>query len=310
MKYFNNQHKYNSLDEYLKQTYNSKVFKISLNGNFTCPNRDGALSRAGCIFCSEKGSGDFAGDPKDDLKVQFNEIKKIMHKKWQTGKYIAYFQANTNTYGSIDKLKKLYETAITLDDNIVALAIGTRPDCLSEEILDYLEDLNKRIPVWIELGLQSSHPNSMKYLNLCYTLEQFEKSVYELRKRNIDVIVHIINGIPKENKEMMLDTIKYLNQFDIQGIKIHSLFVLENTILGTKYNLRPFKILSLEDYVDIVCDQIALLRDDIIIHRINGDAPRDQLIEPKWSLKKFVVMNNIDKEMHKRNYYQGINYYK
>lgn len=305
MTYITNQHRYNSLDAYLKHRFDSKVFKVALNGNFTCPNRDGRISKQGCIFCSEKGSGDFAGDPSDDLQTQFNNVKSIIHQKWPQALYIAYFQANTNTYGSIQKLKNLFETAIKLDPDIVAISIATRCDALSDDVLNYLEELNKRIPVWVELGLQTIHPSTMEFLNLGYNLSTFQTAVNNLRKRKIEVIAHIINGLPKETKPMMLETIKYINTLDIQGLKIHSLFILRNTILGHLYLKNPFPILTLKEYVDIVCEQLAYLRNDIIIHRINGDAPLEELIEPKWSIKKLVVMNEIDKEMKVRDYVQG-----
>jgi radical SAM protein (TIGR01212 family) len=305
MNYFNNQHKYNNLDTYLKAKFNSKVFKVALNGNFTCPNRDGTKGTTGCIFCSESGSGDFAGDPTEDLKTQFNKIKDLMHLKWKEAKYIVYFQANTNTYADIKKLKKLYETAINLDENIVALSIATRCDSISDEALEYLSELNKRIPVWIELGLQTIHPKSMKFLNLGYTLDDFVNAVNKLRSKNIEVIAHIINGIPNETKEMMLETAKFLNTLDIQGLKIHSLFLLKNTILGNYYLSKPFKMLTQDEYVSIVGEQIAHLKQEIIIHRVNGDAPAKDLIEPIWSLKKLVVMNEIDKYMRANNLYQG-----
>lgn len=307
MNYFNNQHKYNSLDEYLKTKYNSKVFKVALNGNFTCPNRDGTKGKSGCIFCSEQGSGDFAGNPEEDLQLQFNTIKDMMHLKWKEAKYIAYFQANTNTYGDLEKLKTLFETAINLDKNIVAISIATRCDSISDEALEYLGELNTRIPVWVELGLQTIHAKSMKFLNLGYNLEDFNQAVKRLRDKNIDVITHIINGLPFETPEMMLETAKYLNTQDIQGVKIHSLFILKNTILGNYYLSKHFDILSLEEYVKITAEQISILNQSIIIHRVNGDAPATDLIEPIWSKKKLVVMNEIDKYMKEHSLYQGKN---
>lgn len=303
--YINNQHRYYTLDYYYRHKYNSKVYKIALNGNFSCPNRDGTISYNGCIFCSEKGSGDFAGDKEKSLSQQWQDIKTIMEKKWNNGKYIAYFQANTNTYGPINKIKKLFDEAIALDKNIVALDIATRPDSINELTLQYLAELNKKTNVIVELGLQTIHKQTAQLINRGYDLSQFEKCVKQLRNNNIEVIVHIINGLPFETKEMMLDTIKYLNQCDIQGIKIHSLFVLKNTELAKMYNNNEFQMLELNEYVDIVTEQLALLRDDIVIHRISGDAPKNLLIAPMWSLKKFVVMNEIDKEMKNRNYYQG-----
>lgn len=309
-KYITNQHRYYSLDYYFKEKYNSKVFKVALNGNFTCPNRDGTISTKGCTFCSALGSGDFAGNKNDTLEKQFKEVKEIMTKKWPNSLYIAYFQANTNTYAPLKKLKELYEKAINLDDNIIAIDIATRPDSISDETLEYLEDLNKRKKVIIELGLQTIHQKTADAINRGYNLNIFEECVKKLRSKNIEIVVHIINGLPYETKEMMLETVKYLNTLDIQGIKIHSLYILKGSIIEKEFQENKFKILSLEEYVDIVCEQLAIIREDIVIHRINGDAPRDLLIEPKWSIKKLVVMNEIDKEMKKRNYYQGIKYQK
>lgn len=309
-KYITNQHRYYSLDYYFKEKYNSKVFKVALNGNFTCPNRDGTISTKGCTFCSALGSGDFAGNKNDTLEKQFKEVKEIMTKKWPNSLYIAYFQANTNTYAPLKKLKELYEKAINLDDNIIAIDIATRPDSISDETLEYLEDLNKRKKVIIELGLQTIHQKTADAINRGYNLNIFEECVKKLRSKNIEIVVHIINGLPYETKEMMLETVKYLNTLDIQGIKIHSLYILKGSIIEKEFQENKFKMLSLEEYVDIVCEQLAIIREDIVIHRINGDAPRDLLIEPKWSIKKLVVMNEIDKEMKKRNYYQGIKYQK
>lgn len=303
--YINEQHRYYTLDYYYRNKYNSKVFKVALNGNFTCPNRDGKISYNGCIFCSEKGSGDFAGDKELPLKEQFKQIKEILLKKWSNSKYIPYFQANTNTYGPLKKIKKLFNEAIELDKDIVAIAIATRPDCISDEVLQYLSELNKIKPVTIELGLQTIHNSTAKLINRGYELLVFEDCVKKLNNFNIDVVVHIINGLPNETKEMMLDTIKYLNTLNIQGIKIHSLFILKNTKLAEMYYNNEFNILSMDEYIDITVEQLAIIRDDIVIHRINGDAPKDLLIEPQWSLKKLVIMNEIDKEMKKRNYYQG-----
>jgi len=308
MNYFTNEKRYNTVNEFYKQTFKTKVFKIPLNGNFTCPNRDGTISKLGCIFCSESGSGDFAGDPRDSLTIQFKKVKEVMLKKWPNGKYIAYFQANTNTYGPIDMLTELYETALTLDKDIVGLSIATRPDCLNDEILDYLGDLNKRTYLSVELGLQSIHEDTLRFINRGHDQSCFVNAVKELRKRNINVIVHIINGLPNESKSDMLKTATFLNNLDIQGIKIHMLFIQKNTQLAKYYETNPFHMLTLEEYVDIVVDQIKLLKDNIILHRLTGDAPRDELIAPMWSLKKFVVTNEIDKLMRKQDTHQGDNY--
>lgn len=304
--YINSQHRYYTLDYYYKQKYNSKVFKVALNGNFTCPNRDGRISKDGCIFCSASGSGDFAGDKNKPLKIQFEEIKEILHKKWKDAKYIVYFQANTNTYAPISKLKTLFNEAITLDQNIVGINIATRPDCISNETLDYLSELNKKIPVVIELGLQTIHESTAKLINRGYELNVFVDAVKKLKDNNIEVVVHIINGLPHETKDMMLQTVKFLNDLQIDGIKIHSLFILKDTKLAKMYFNNEFTVQSLEDYVDVVTEQLALINENTVIHRINGDAPRDLLIEPQWSIKKLVVMNEIDKVMKQKNYFQGI----
>ena len=303
--YINNQHRYYTLDYYYKNKYNSKVFKVALNGNFTCPNRDGKISTLGCIFCSESGSGDFAGDKELPLKEQFEQVKAILLKKWPKAKYIPYFQANTNTYGPISKLKTLFNEAVTLDNDIVSISIATRPDCLSNETIEFLNELNQIKPVTIELGLQTIHDNTAKVINRGYNLNVFEDAVKRLNKYNIEIVVHIINGLPFETKDMMLDTVKYLNKLNIHGIKIHSLFILKNTKLAEMFLNNEFNILTMDEYVDTTVEQLAIIRDDIVIHRINGDAPRDLLIEPQWSLKKLVVMNEIDKKMKERNYYQG-----
>jgi hypothetical protein len=305
MNYVNAQHRYYYLDYYLREKYHCKVFKVALNGNFSCPNRDGSISTKGCLFCSEKGSGDFAGNPNDPLNSQFQIIKGVTGQKWKDAKYIAYFQANTNTYGPIEKIIDLAEQAIKLDPDIVAISLATRCDCLSEAVLNYLGMLNQRIPVWVELGLQTIHPETMEAMNLGYDLPTFQKAVNDLRLRNIDVIAHIIDGLPGETKAMMLETAQFLNSQDIQGLKIHSLFVLKNTPLGDEYLKKPFPILTMEEYVDIVSEQLAILNDRIVIHRVSGDAPVDDLIEPQWSTKKLVVMNEIDKAMKRKKYTQG-----
>ncbi len=308
--YVNEQHRYYTLDFYYKKKYNSKVFKVALNGDFTCPNRDGKISHNGCIFCSESGSGDFAGDKHLSLSDQFNQIKSILLNKWPKAKYIPYFQANTNTYGPIEKIKSLFNEAITLDKDIVSISIATRPDCIDDDVLLYLDSLNKKIPVTIELGLQTIHEKTSKLINRGYDLNVFEDTVKRLNKYNIEIVVHIINGLPHETCEMMIDTVKFLNNLNIHGIKIHSLFVLKNTVLADMYLKNEFKLQTMNEYIETVVEQLSILRDDIVIHRINGDAPRDLLIEPQWSLKKLVVMNEIDKLMKHKNYYQGCKYNK
>ena len=308
-KYSDSNKRYYTLDYFYKHKFNSKVFKVSLNGGFTCPNKDGKVGTGGCIYCSKSGSGEYAGDIKKDLVTQFNEVKEMMLKKWPKAKYIGYFQANTNTYAPIEKLKEKYETILKLD-NVVGLNIATRPDAISEECLNYLEELSKKTYLTIELGLQTIHDKTSKFINRCHTLECFENMVKELRKRNINIVVHIINGLPYETKEMMIDTVKYLSKLDIQGIKIHMLSILKDTKLAEIYNDNKFKLITRDEYIDIVCEQLEYLREDIVVHRITGDPKVSDLIEPDWLIKKVTILNAIDKEMSKRNSYQGIKYNK
>ncbi len=302
--YSNNNKRYHTLDYYYKNKFHSKVFKISLNAGFSCPNIDGTVGNGGCIYCSKSGSGEFAGNKEDSLRTQFDTVKEMMLHKWPKGKFIGYFQARTNTYADVNTLKKLYETVLAFD-NVIGLNIATRPDSISEECLDYLTELNKKTNLTIELGLQTTNEKTAKLINRCHSLQCFEDMVKKLRERNIDVVVHIINGLPYETKEDMLNTVRYLNSIDIQGIKIHMLSILKDTPLAKMYEKKHFKVLTKEEYIDIVIDQLELLRPEIVIHRITGDPKQDDLVEPDWLVKKFCVLNDIDKEMVKRDSYQG-----
>ena len=303
-KYSNTNKRYHTLDYFYKNKFHEKVFKVSLNGGFTCPNIDGSVGFGGCIYCSKSRSGEFAGNKEDSLTEQFLKVKKMMHEKWPQAKYIGYFQARTNTYAPVNELRDKYEE-ILKQDNVIGLNIATRPDSISAECLDYLEELNKRTYLTIELGLQTIHEKTAKLINRCHSLECFEKMVKELRKRKINVVVHIINGLPYETKDDMLETVKYLNTLDIQGLKIHMLSITRDTPLEKLFEKDKFHVLSKDEYIDIVINQLELLREEIVIHRITGDPKKEDLIEPKWLLKKFVVLNDIDKEMVKRNTYQG-----
>ena len=299
--YLNNK-RYYTLDSFYKEIFGSKIAKISLNCNFTCPNRDGTKGVGGCIYCSNLKSGEYAGDIHDDVVTQFNKVKEIMLNKWKNCKFIGYFQAGTNTYAPVEVLKERFEPILKIQD-VVGLSIATRPDSITDECLDYLTDLNKRTFLTVELGLQTIHDKTSKLINRCHTLEEFESMVKKLRERKINVVVHIINGLPYETKEMMLETVKYLNNQDIQGIKIHMLHVLKNTRLAELYEKEKFPILTKDEYIDIVVNQLELLRSDIVINRITGDPKVEDLIEPTWLVKKFVVLNDIDKELKKS--YQG-----
>ncbi len=302
--YSNNNKRYHTLDYYYKNKFHSKVFKISLNAGFTCPNIDGTTGIGGCIYCSKSGSGEFAGKKEDPIETQFNKIKEMMHNKWKAGKYIAYFQARTNTYAPVEKLKEIYEPVLKYE-NVIGLNIATRPDAITKDCLDYLENLNKRTNLTIELGLQTIKEETSILVNRCHTLKCFEEMVRELRKRKIDIVVHIINGLPYETKEDMINTVKYLNKLDIQGIKIHMLSIIKDTPLEKLYQKEHFHVLTKEEYIDIIISQLEYLRPEIVIHRITGDPDPKELIEPTWLIKKFCVLNDIDKEMKKRDTYQG-----
>ena len=299
-KYSNTNKRYHTLDYYYKNKYKSKVFKISLNQNVTCPNIDGTKGYKGCIYC-KNGSGENNNLP---LKEQFELNKTILHKKWPTAKYIAYFQANSNTYGDIDKLEKNFLEVLNYKD-VIGINIATRCDTISQEILNFLVELNKKTDLVIELGLQTTNNKTLKLLNTCYTKEEVNKTIDLLQKNNIKVVIHIINGLPFETKKDMLNTIKYVNSKNIFGIKIHMLHILKETDLEKLYLEKHFQILSKEEYIDIVCDQLELLNPKIIINRITGDPKIEDLIEPHWLVKKFAVLNDIDKELVKRDSYQG-----
>lgn len=302
--YSNTNKRYHTLDYEYKKKYHGKVFKVSLNAGFSCPNIDGTVGVGGCLYCSKSGSGEFAGNKEDDIKKQFEEVKNNMLKKWPNAKYIGYFQARTNTYAPVEELKRVYEPILE-EENLVGINIATRPDAITEDCLDYLEELNKRTNLTIELGLQTTKEETSILINRCHTLECFENMVTKLRKRKIDVVVHIINGLPYETKEDMINTVKYLNRLDIQGIKIHMLSILKDTPMEKLWQKEKFKILTKEEYIDIVVDQLEYLRPEMVIHRITGDPKKEELIEPKWLVKKFCVLNDIDKEMVRRNTYQG-----
>ena len=300
-KYSLDNKRYHTLNYYYRNKYGKKVFKVSLNANFSCPNK---INGNGCIFCSKLGSGDFAGNASLDLITQFNEVKEIMEHKWPDAYYIGYFQANTNTYAPVNILKTKFEPILKMP-NLVGLSIATRSDCINEECLNYLKDLNTRTNLTIELGLQSMYDETLKYINRGHDLNNFITCVKKLKESNIKVVVHIINGLPGETKEMMINTAKFLNDLDIDGIKIHMLHVIKNTPLADIYLARPFPILTKYEYIDIVVSQLEVLKPEIVIHRLTGDPKKEDLIAPDWVLKKFVVLNDIDKEMKRRDTYQG-----
>lgn len=296
--------RYYSLNYYLRELFHEKLYKISLDASLSCPNRDGTLDTRGCIFCSESGSGDFAGDAKLSITAQLAQGKKALLNKTSASSYIAYFQAFTNTYGNIDYLKSVYYEAIA-DKDVQILSIATRPDCLDHEVLDLLATLNEIKPVWIELGLQTSCESSATFIRRGYALPTFEKAVTELRKRNITVIVHTIMGLPSEPKDGILQTINYLNTCDIQGIKLQLLHVLSGTDLATYYNTHNFFVPTLEEYLVLLGQCLSALRPDIVVHRMTGDGPKNLLIAPLWTGNKRLALNSITKYLKEEKIWQG-----
>ena len=308
---------YHSLDYMLQKRFGEKVYKITLNGGMSCPNRDGTLGSRGCIFCSAGGSGDFAGNSCDSITTQIKIQADRLREKRGAKKFIAYFQAYTNTYAPVDYLEKIFTEALSYPD-VVAISIGTRPDCLGDDVIALLKRLNQIKPVWVELGLQTIHPESARYIRRGYPLEVFDTAVHELKRRNLTVIVHVILFLPGETHEMMLETIDYLNHSDIDGIKLQLLHILEGTDLAVEYQKflsdpaytgPAFHIPDADEYIRLLTECIQHLRPGIVIHRLTGDGPKDLLIAPLWTGAKRTVLNQIHKYMKDHDLYQGKEYY-
>lgn len=297
--------RYHTLNYYLRKKFGEKVFKISLDAGFTCPNRDGSISSGGCIFCSPRGSGDFTM-AIDDISRQFDEAKKMMLRKWKKGKYIAYFQAYTNTYAPVEVLRERYYSVMD-KENIVGIAIATRPDCLSSEIIELLKEINKKTGLWVELGLQSVNENTLKLIKCGYTLKSYMNSVDELKKAGIDVVTHCILGLPGENRKDMLRTVDFIANTGTQGIKLHLLHLMKDTPMVKLYENGELNLLKKDEYVDLVVDAVERLPQEMVIHRLTGDGPKSTLIGPKWSLNKWEVLNAIDCRFMDRNTWQGKN---
>ncbi len=295
---------YHSLDYMLRERFGEKVYKVTLNGGMSCPNRDGKIGTRGCIFCSEGGSGDFAAPASLSITEQIDSQIALLSRKRPIEKYIAYFQAYTNTYAPVEYLRKIFTEALS-HPKVVALSIGTRPDCLGDEVISLLSELNRKKTVWIELGLQTIHPRTAVYIRRGYKLEVFENAVRNLRREGIEVIVHTILGLPKESREDILATMEYLNKQDIQGIKLQLLHVLKGTDLASDYENNLFRVYERDEYIDLLIDCLEHLRPDLVIHRITGDGPKDLLIAPLWASRKREVLNLLHHEMSKRLSYQG-----
>lgn len=303
-KYSLDNKRYHTYNYYLKNKYHQKVAKVALNADFTCPNRDGTKGWGGCIFCSSSGSGDYAGNINDSLESQFEKISAVMKKKWPQCAFIAYFQANTNTYGPLSKIKNMIKPFLE-NEQVKGIALATRPDCLDEETVRYLAAINHQKDIYIELGLQTIHEKTSHLINRGHSFQEFLDGLNLLRKYNLDVCVHIINGLPGETKEMMIETAKTVGQLDIQAIKIHMLYVIKNTVLEKMYDAGKFSMLSREEYIDLVVQQLRYIPEHVVIERLTGDGKVSDLIAPLWSIKKVTIINDIDKKMKADNIYQG-----
>lgn len=300
--------RYHSLDWELKNTFGEKVYRIALNGGMTCPNRDGRAGYGGCIFCSAKGSGDFAGNARMSISRQLEQGKSSLLGKRSVHSYIAYFQAFTNTYAPVDYLEEIFTEALR-DSEVKVLSIATRPDCLDEDVLELLSRLNQIKPVWVELGLQTIHPDTVRLIRRGYPTEVFDRAVKALRRIGISVIVHVILYLPGETEQMMLETLRYLNHCDIQGIKLQMLHVLKGTDLANLYDAEPFYVPDREEYVRFLGTCISTLRPDIVIHRLTGDGPKDLLIAPLWTSAKRTVLNCLHRYLKEADLWQGKEYY-
>lgn len=305
--YSDDNKRYHTWNYHLRHKFGCKVMKIALNAGFTCPNIDGTKGTGGCSYCSSSGSGDFAGSPDESIIRQFEDIKEKMHKKWKSGKYMPYFQAHTNTYAPVEVLRERFE-GVLRQSGVVGISIATRADCLGEDVLEYLSELNKRTYLIVELGLQSVFDRTGEIINRCHTYAEFLEGYNALTERGINVCVHLINGLPGETKEMMIESARTVGKLHPHCVKLHLLHILKNTRMARDFEEGRVKLLTKEEYVDIIVNQLEVLPPETVIQRLTGDGGRDSLIGPLWSLKKFEVLNSIDKELERRDTMQGALY--
>lgn len=298
--------RYHTWNYALRQQFGEKIFKVPIDGGFDCPNRDGTVAKGGCTFCSVSGSGDVIVAPSDPLPLQFQKEIQLMHQKWPTvDQYIVYFQNFTNTHAPVDVIRHRFEQVVN-EKGVVGLSIGTRPDCLPDEVVNYLAELNERFYLWVELGLQTTFEETSAAINRAHDYQTYLDGVAKLRKHGIRVCTHLINGLPGETPAMMRENVRRtIQDSDIQGIKLHLLHLMTNTKMMRDYNEGRLQLMSKEAYVSVICDQLEMIPPEIIIHRLTGDAPFETIIGPMWSLKKWEVLNAIDAEMKRRNSYQG-----
>jgi len=301
---YENNKRFLSFNQHLRDTFGEKIFKVALDAGFSCPNRDGTVAVGGCTFCSVVGSGDFVARRSEPIEIQFGAFKEMMHQKWPSGKYIAYFQAFTNTHAPIHVLRDTFERALQ-EEKVVGLSIATRPDCLPDEVIAYLAELHERTFLWVELGLQTVHDDTACAFNRGYPFDTYLDSLAKLRKQGIRVCTHVINGLPGENYDMMMETVRTISRLDVQGIKLHLLHLLKGTPMADLYESGGFRLLERDEYVSLVCDQLEILPPYMVIHRLTGDGAREQMVGPMWSLKKWETLNAIDDELARRDSWQG-----
>ncbi len=299
-----NNKRFHSLNYALKKEFGEKIYKVSLDGGFTCPNRDGKVGRKGCIFCSDRGSGEFAGNRRKSISEQIEDQLELISKKFPEGRVIAYFQNFTNTYGEVEYLEEIYREALS-HPRVAGLAIATRPDALPKDVVELLDRLNREHFIWVELGLQTMHDKTAEFINRGYSLDVFDTSAKVLIEKGIRVVVHMIVGLPHETREEILETVEYINDLEVWGVKIHLLHVIRDTALHRIYMSEGFPLMEEEEYIDLVCSIISKLNPEIVIHRLTGDGSRDTLIGPVWSLNKRRVLNTIDKTLKYREILQG-----
>lgn len=296
--------RYYTWNRHLRDEFGFKVMKISLDAGFDCPNRDGTVAHGGCTFCSAAGSGDFAGDRAEPIAEQFRSQKERMHKKWKDAKYMAYFQAYTNTHAPLPVLKEKFEAAL-LEPGVIGLSIATRPDCLPDDVVEYLAELNERTYLWVELGLQTVHERTAQLVNRAHDYQTYIEGVDKLRVHGIRVCTHIINGLPLEDRDMMMKTAREVAKLDVQGIKIHLLHLLKGTPMVRQYEKGMVEFLGRDEYINLVCDQLEVLPPEFVVQRITGDGPIGLMVGPMWSANKWDVLNGIDRELAARNSFQG-----
>ncbi|AQQ52758.1 TIGR01212 family radical SAM protein [Planococcus lenghuensis] len=296
--------RYYTWNRHLRDEFGFKVMKISLDAGFDCPNRDGTVAHGGCTFCSAAGSGDFAGDRAAPIAEQFQSQKERMHKKWKDAKYMAYFQAYTNTHAPLPLLKEKFEAALR-EPGVIGLSIATRPDCLPGDVVEYLAELNERTYLWVELGLQTVHERTAQLVNRAHDYRTYVEGVDKLRAHGIRVCTHIINGLPLEDRDMMMKTAREVAKLDVQGIKIHLLHLLKGTPMVKQYEKGMVKFLERDEYIQLVCDQLEVLPPEFVVQRITGDGPIGLMVGPMWSANKWDVLNGIDRELDARGSFQG-----